>query len=131
MAGDALPLAGIENPGIGKTSDMVVDPALVRALGVVRARNHCGVAKEIHFDVTNIGDGRFEKRVFDVGQKFLLVTDFAVVLGVHKLARNQGVEDWSIAIDLRLVPKALENEQLAFARIGLLGGQPNRTQSKK
>ena len=65
----------------------------------------------------------FETRVFDVGKKSLLVAEFAVPLGVHEPARNQGVERRRIAVDLRFIPQALQNQQFAFAWIGLLGGQ--------
>jgi hypothetical protein len=33
-------------------------------------------------------------------------------------------------VDLGFIPHALQNEQLAFARIGLLGGHSNRSQSQ-
>src|SRR5277367_5755068 len=92
VASHALPLARIQDPGIGEASDMVVRLALVGALGVIDARHYGGIAKEVHFDFLDVEGGGLESRVSDVGEKFLLVAHFAVPLGVHKPARNQGLE---------------------------------------
>ena len=95
---------------------------------MINTRDHRGVAKEIHLDVLNVEGSGFETRIFDVGKKFLLVAEFAVPFGIHKPAGNQGLESRRIAVDLSLIPQVLQNQQLALAWIGLLGGQCDRTQ---
>ena len=122
MAGDALPLSHIENPGIGEASRVVVRLAFVSPLRVIHTGNDGGVAKEIHFHVRNIGQRRLEKGIFDIGKKFLLVAEVAVPFRVDEAAGYQRIEGSGIAMHLSLVPHAFQDQQLALARIGLLGG---------
>ena len=120
VAGNALPLAHVEDPCVGKAAAVIIRLALIRTRSMIRAGNHRCVAKEVHLDVGNGCSSGFEKRVFDVGQKLLLVADFAIVLGIDEAARNQLIEGLRVAINLRLIPQTLQDQQLAFTRIGLL-----------
>lgn len=129
VAGNALPLAKVEYPGIGETSYVVIRLALVGALRVIDAGNHRGIAKEIHFYVLDIGGGRSEERISDISQKLLLIAEFSVVLGIDEPARNQSIQSSRIALDLRFIPQMLKNQQLALARIGLLSRQAGAAES--
>src|SRR3984893_16174750 len=110
---------------------MVIRLALRTALRVIDTGDDRSVAEEIHFDILNIERGRFEPRILDVSQKFLLVAEFAVPFGIHKPAGNQSLKSRRIAVDLSFIPQTLQDEQLAFAWIGLLGGQSDRAHSQQ
>lgn len=86
MAGDALPFAEVQHPRVGETPHVVIWFALIRTLRVINSRNYRGIAKKIHFHILDVGQGRLEMRVFDIGKKFLLVAEFAVVFSVDKPA---------------------------------------------
>ena len=131
MAGDALPLAHVEYPGIGEAADMIVWLALVRTSGVINAGDHSGITEEVHFDVLNVGQGGLEEWIFDVGKKFLFITDLAVIFGIHEAAGNKLIESGRIAMDLRFIPEMLQDDEFAFARIGLLGGHYDGAQGKQ
>lgn len=122
MAGNALPLAKVEDPGIGEAADVIVGLTVIGALRVIDPGDHCGIAEEIHFDVLNVGQGRFEKRVFDVGKKSLLIAEFAIPLGVDEAAGNQRVEGRGVPVHLGFVPQPFQHEKFAFPRIGVLRG---------
>jgi hypothetical protein len=68
VAGDALPLAIVENPRIGEASEMVVRFAAVGAFGD-RHRSPPGIPIQIHFQVLDGDQARPELRVFDIGQE--------------------------------------------------------------
>src|ERR1035437_2865812 len=131
MAGDALPLANFQNPRVREASDVVIRLALIRALSVIDTCDHRRVAKKVRLDVVDVGGGWLEARSFDIGKKSLLVAQFAVPFGVHEPARKQGLEGSRIAVDLSHIPQALQNQQLALAWIGLLGGHSDRAQGQQ
>ena len=110
MAGDALPLVTVQYPGVGEASDMVVGFPLVGALGVVGAGNDGSIPEEIHFDVLNSDQGRFEQRISNVRQEMLLVTDLSVPLGVDEPAIDKGIERGDVAVDLRFIPHVLKHK---------------------
>src|ERR1700722_4772247 len=120
MAGQALPLTKVLNPGIGEASHMVVRLPLKGALRVIDTRDHRGLSKEIHFDVLDGEESRFEMWVFDLGKKFLFIGELAVPFGIHKPARNQGLEGSRIPVHLSLIPQAFQNQQMVLTWIGLL-----------
>src|ERR1700685_755757 len=120
MAGDALPSAAVEHPGVGEASNVIVGFALKAALGLIDAGNDCGIAEEVHFDILNGEAGRLELRVFDVGEELGLVAERSIPLGVDEALRHQRVQSRSVAINLRLVPQALKYDEFGFARIDLL-----------
>lgn len=131
MAGNALPLAHVEDPGVGEAAEMIVGLAVIRSLRVINTGHHGHIAEEIHFDVLNIRQRRLEQRVFDVGEESLLVADFTVPLGVDEAAGDQGVEGRRIPVHLGFVPQALQNQQFAFPRIGLLSGHSDRGEKQE
>ena len=92
MAGNALPFALVEDPCIGKPSDVIIRLALIRALGMVNASHDGSFPEEVHLHVLNIRLRRLEAGISDVGQEFLLIADFSVPFRVDEAARNQGVE---------------------------------------
>src|ERR1700686_1079423 len=128
MAGNTLPLAKILNPRIRETSDVVVHLPLVSALRMIDTCDHRSLAKEIHLDVLDVQGSGLETRVFDIGKKFLFVGKLAIPFGIHKPDGNQPLKRSRIAIDLRLIPQMLQNQQIALAWIGLLGGPSDRAQ---
>src|SRR5947209_12208824 len=121
MAGYALPGSEVENPCIGKASDVIVAPSLICALGMVNAGDYGGIAEEIDLHILDVCHGGLEKRVFDIGQEFLLIADFAVPLGVYESAGDQRVQCRGVAIDLRFIPQMLQHHEIVLASIGLLG----------
>ena len=129
MAGNALPFVLVEDPRIGKPSDVVVRLALIRALGVIYAGNDGSVAEEVHLHILNVRLRRLEAGISDIGEEFLLVAEFAVPLRVNEAAGNQGVKSSRVAIDLRFVPQVLKNHEFALARISLLRSQTDRAES--
>src|SRR6516225_7712730 len=114
VAGDALPLVELKDPGIGEAAEVFERLALVGALGVIGAGNNGGV--RIHVDAgVFVGDqSSVVGRVFDIGQKLSLVHHGSVDIGVNELFANQAVEGFGVVIKLRLVPRVLECDQLAF-----------------
>lgn len=122
MAGDALPFAEIEYPGIGKTANVIVRLALISSLCVINAGHHCSVSEEVDLHILHIGAGGFVAGIFDIGEELLLVADSSVPFRVDEAAGNQGIERGGVAVDLSLVPQALEDHDFAFARISILGG---------
>src|SRR5579859_3632276 len=122
MAGNALPLAEVENPGISEAADMIIWLATVSPRRVINPGDHGRVAEEIHFQVLNISQRGLEERVLDVGKESLLVAEFAIPFGVDEAAGNQGVESRGIPIHLSFIPQALQNQQFAFPRISMLSG---------
>jgi hypothetical protein len=51
VAGDALPLAHIEDPRIGEAADVIVRLAFIRSLCVVDSGDHRRISKKIHFHI--------------------------------------------------------------------------------
>jgi len=121
VAGDALPLAQIQHPSVCKAANVVIRLALIRALRVVDAGNDGGISEEIHLHFLDVRHTRLETWIFDICQKLLLVADLSIPLRVDEPARHQRVQCSGIPADLRFIPQAFENQELAFARIGLLG----------
>ena len=123
-------LPEVHHPGIGEASNVVVGLALIGSRRVVDAGNFGGIPEEIHLYVLNVGQGRLEAGIFDIGQESLLVAHFTVPLRIDETAGNQGIEGGRIAIHLSLIPQALEHHQFALARIGLLRGQCDRAEEE-
>ena len=120
MAGDALPLALVHHPRIGKPSHVIVRFALIRALGMVDAGDDGSVPEEVHLQILNVGLGRLESRVPDIGQELLLIADLSVPLSVDEATGDQRIQRRGIPIDLRFIPQALKDCEFTLTRIGLL-----------
>ncbi len=128
MAGDTLPFAKIQDPRVGETANVVVRLALIGPLRVINPGDHRSVTEEVHLYILNVSQGGLESGIFDVGKKSLLIAEFAVPLGIDKAARHQRIESSRVSVHLRFIPEALEDQQLALAWIGLLGGQCDRAE---
>src|SRR5215467_591675 len=120
VAGNALPLAEIENPCIREAANVVIGLTLIGTLCVIHASDNGGISEEIHSYFLNCCQTWFEAWVFDIRQKLLLVADFSVPLGVNEPARHQRVKSSRITVDLGLIPQAFKNHELGLARVGLL-----------
>ena len=134
MAGYALPLAIVENPGIGKASEMVVGFAVVGTFGAVDAGHHAGVVIQIHFQILDGHQAGLELRVFDVGQKLAPLADLAVPLRVHERVSDHALQGALVAINLGIVPKMLEHNQFGCLGIIFIANRlptgPQREQQK-
>jgi len=129
MAGHALPFTQVLNPGIGEAPDVIVWLSLKGALRMIDSRDYRSISKEIHLDVLDGEESRFEMWVFDLGKKFLFIGELAVPFGIYKPARNQGIQGRRVTVDLSLIPQVLQNQQFALARIRLLGSQSDGAQT--
>jgi hypothetical protein len=117
VAGDALPLAVVENPGIGEASEVVVGLAVVGAFGVIDAGDDAGVVIEVYFQILDVDQRGLELGIFNVGQKLAALADFAVPFGVREGVGDHAFESALVAMDLRLVPHTLEHDQFGGLRI--------------
>ena len=92
MRGHAHPPAILIHPGIGEAADVVVRLAFIGPLRVIDAGDHRGIAEEIHLHVGDMRQSRLEEGILDVCQKSLLVSEFAIPLGVDEATGDQRVE---------------------------------------
>lgn len=111
VAGDTLPAAFDENPGVGETPDVLVWLARVRPFCAVGADDNGRVSVHADFRILNGQGGEIELRIFDVSEKLGPVADLAVVLRIHEIGPNHGIERAGIAIHLGLVPQVFHQEQ--------------------
>lgn len=121
MAGHALPLAHIHYPSISEAPNVIVRLALIRTSGVIHTRYNGRVAEEVHLHVLDVGLRRLEPGISNVDQEFRLVAHLPVPLCIDKSAGDERVQCRRIAVHLSFIPQALQDQDLALARIGLLG----------
>src|SRR5215467_1651769 len=121
VAGHALPGVVDEEPSVGKTSSVVEGPAAIGALGVVRAGDDGGVRIEIDLHVVVGHEAGAIVRIFNVSEKARFVLHRAVVVGVHKLVGDEGVEGFVVVLELSKVPGVFEGEKLALVGRNLRG----------
>src|SRR5207302_5842956 len=107
VAGDALPAALGEDPGVGETPPVLVGLVLIGSFGVIDSDDHGGIGVHADLEVLNAQAAGFELRVFDVSQKLALVADLAIVLGVDEFAADHGVEGTGVATHLSFIPQVL------------------------
>src|SRR5271157_201059 len=69
VAGDAKPLAILKHPGIGKTPEMLIRFAAVRAFRMINAGHNRGSSVHLHFYVLDIHETRPVLRVRKIRQK--------------------------------------------------------------
>ena len=69
MAGGALPTAFGVYPGVGEAAEVFVGLSLVGSFGVIGADHNRRVGVHADFQILNRQIGRYEPRVFDVGQE--------------------------------------------------------------
>jgi len=117
VAGDALPFAVFQNPGIGEAAKVIVRFAVVRTFGVINAGHHAGVVIQVHFHILDGDQVRFELGVFDIGEKFAALADFAVPFRVRERIGDHAFQCALVAVHLSIVPKVLEDDQLGRLRI--------------
>lgn len=104
MAADALPLAEIEDPRIGKAANVIVRLAFIRSLRVVNARNHGRIGEEIHFHIGDVCHGGLKQGIFNIRQEPLLVAEFAIPLCIYETAGDERVKRRGVAMYLSLIP---------------------------
>ena len=131
VTGNALPLSEIKNPCVREAAHVIIRLALVSSLGVIDPGHNRSVAEEVHFDILDRRESGLEPRIFNVGQEPLLVAELAIPLRVYETAGNERIEGGGVTIHLSFVPEALKDKKLAFARISLLGGEPDRKSSQQ
>src|SRR6185295_7966086 len=92
MAGHALPLVVLVEPGVGKASVVLERLTLIGSLGVVGADHNSRIGVGNHPGFV-IGNQRgVIVRVLQIGQKLRFVHDRAVVVGVNEAVGNQVVQ---------------------------------------
>ena len=129
MAGYAGPLAVLEDPGIGKTSEMVVRFAVVGAFGVIDTGHDPGIAIQIHLQALDGHQGGLELWIFDIGQKLAPLADLAVPLRIDEAVGDHAFKDALIAAHLGIVPKMLEHNQFGGLRVIVIASNlPRRPQ---
>ena len=114
MAGDALPAAFGEYPGVGEASPVLIGLALVTSFGVIYADDYGGVRIHADLEVLNSQAGDVELRVFDVGQKLAFVADFAIVLRIDEFAANHEIKGTGIAAHLSFIPQVFHHQELGL-----------------
>src|SRR4026207_1920779 len=129
MAGDALPLVVLVEPGVGKAAVVLGGLTLISSLGVVGADHNSRIAVGNHPGFV-IGNQRgVIVRVLQIGQKLRFVHDRAVVVGVNEAVGNQVVQGLGVMMKLRLVPGIFQRDKFAGIGIGVAGRVPSHQQS--
>src|SRR6476661_1347322 len=129
MAGHALPLIVLVEPGIGKASVVVEGLMLVSPLGVVGADHNGGIGVGNHpgFFIGNQAGAIV--RVLQIGQKLRFVHDRAVVVGVNEAVGNQVVQGLGVMMKLGLVPGILQRDKFAGIGSAVVGRVPSHQQT--
>jgi hypothetical protein len=134
VAGHALPLAILENPGIGEAAEMVVGLAVIGTFGVIDTGHDPGIVIQVHPQILDRDQAGLELWVFDIGQKLPPLADLAVPLRVHERVGDHALQCALVAIHLGVVPKTLEHNQLGRLRIVFIANRlpegPQRDQKK-
>jgi len=118
VAGYTLPLAVFEDPGVGEAAEVVIRFAVVGTFGVIGAGHHSGIVIQAHLHILDGDQIRLELGVFDIGQELAALADLAVPFGVGERIGDHAFQCALVAMDLRLVPKMLEHDQLG--RLGIV-----------
>ena len=118
MAGYALPLAVFEDPSVGEAAEVVVGLAVVGTFGVIGAGDHAGIVIQVHLQILDGDQVGLELRVFDIGQELAALADLAVPFGVGERIGDHAFQCALVTMNLRLVPKMLEHDQLG--RLGIV-----------
>ncbi len=85
---------------------------------MVVAGDDGGVGIHFDFNVVDVHEARFEFWVSEVGEKFAAVADLAIVFGVDETVADHAGDSFGVETHLRLVPHALERDDVG----GVWGG---------
>src|SRR5271169_2938171 len=107
MTSHALPLAILEDPGVGKAPEMLIRLGAVGAFRMINTRHYRRRGVHIHFHVLDAHDARLELRVREIRQELPSIADFSIPFGIDELVADHARDGGGITDNLRLVPHAL------------------------
>ena len=119
MTGYALPFRILVNPSIGETAIVLEGLVFISAFGVVAPNDNCHILirKNLHSIVG--AQGCVVRGILQIGKELSLVHYGAVVIRVHERVADQRLESFRVMPQLRLVPRVLQSQQLAFVGRGV------------
>jgi len=119
VAGDTAPDALFENPGICKPPVVFKCLPLVRSFRVIRSNYNRNILIRKNFDIFICDEARAISGIFQVGEKLGLIHHCPIVVGVHKIVGDQAFHGFGIMMQLGLVPRILERQELALVSEGI------------